>query len=208
MNKFVDKVFNILSKPAKWIFVIGGFVYAVWFAVMTAMSIDGDFMNALTNIVTLFIGVALIALPPVMLLIKKEELARLFFVFLLGYWVLTAPSEYFFLADTFASAGEFFPVFVSIFLLIIGLGLVGILVLVILEIILGLKALRLITLFVSIIEVALCFTTAILFMIEAGIMGAGWVFFVQYALMDMMVLPLVVGCGCTYLLGVNEKKGE
>ena len=207
MNKFVDKVFNILSKPAKLIFIIGALVYAVWFAVMTAMSIDGDFMNALTNIVTLFIGVALIALPPVMLLIKKEELAKLFFVFLLGYWVLTAPSEYFFLADTFASAGEFFPVFVSIFLLIIGLGLVGILVLVILEIILGLKALRLITLFVSIIEVALCFTTAILFMIEAGIMGAGWVFFVQYALMDMMVLPLVVGCGCLCLLGV-DKKGE
>ena len=104
MNKFVDKVFNILSKPAKLIFIIGALVYAVWFAVMTAMSIDGDFMNVLTNIVTLFVGVALIALPPVMLLIKKEELARLFFVFLLGYWVLTTPSEYFFLADLFTSS--------------------------------------------------------------------------------------------------------
>ena len=205
MNKFVDKVFDILSKPAQLIFIIGGLIFAVWFAVRTAMSMDGDFMNVLTNIITLFVGVALIALPPVMLLIKKEELARLFFVFLLGYWVLTTPSEYFFLADTFASAGEFFPVFVSIFLLLIGLGLVGILVLVILEIILGLKILRFIALFVSIIEVALCFTTAILFMIEAGIMGAPWQYFIEYAFMDMMVLPLVVGCGCICLLGVNKK---
>ena len=141
-------------------------------------------------------------------LIKKEELAKLFFVFLLGYWVLTAPSQYFFLAETFADAGEFFPVFVSIFLLLTGIGLVGILVLVILEIILRLKIFRLLSLFIGIIVVVLSFTTAILFMIEAGIMGAGWPMFVEYGFVWMILLPVVVGCGCIYLLGVNEKKGE
>lgn len=205
MNKFVDKVFGFLSKPAKWIFVIGALVYAVWFAVQTILYVDGQFMNVLTRIITLFIGVALIALPPVFVLIKKEELAKLFFVFLLGYWVLTAPNTYFFLAETFADANEFYPVFVSIFLLLIGLGLVGILVLVILEIILKLKVLRFITLFVSIIEVGLCILTAILFMILAGVMGASWVYYIEYALMDMMVLPVVVGCGCIFLLGAANK---
>ena len=205
MNKFIDKVFSILSKPAKLIFIIGAFVYAVWFATMTAMAFDGQFMNVLTNIITLFIGTSLIALPPIMLLVKKDELAKLFFVFLLGYWILTTPQEYFFLSETFASAGEFYPVFVSIFLLIIGLGLVGILVLVILEMLLGLKLLRLITLFVAIVEVLACFTTAILFMILAGINNADWSMYVRYALMDMMVLPLTVGCGCIALLGVDKK---
>lgn len=205
MENFINKVFNILSKPAKWIFVIGGLSYALWFAIRTAMSIDGQFMNVLTNIITLFVGTALCCLPPVFILIKKEELAKLFFVFLLGYWVLTAPSQYFFLAEGFADAGEFFPVFVSIFLLLTGVGVVGILVLSILEIILRIKFLRLLSLFIGIIVVALSFTTAILFMIEAGIMGADWSIFVEYGLITMILLPFVVGCGCLYLLGVDKK---
>ena len=207
MEKVINKVFEILSKPAKWIFIIGGFVYAVWFAMRTAMSIDGQFMNVLTNIITLFVGTALCCLPPVFLLIKKDELAKLFFVFLLGYWVLTAPQQYFFLAETFADAREFFPVFVSIFLLITGLGLVAILVLVLLEIVLKIKFLRLLSLFIGIIVVVLSFTTAILFMIEAGIMGAAWAMFVEYGFIMMILLPFVVGCGCIALLGV-DKKGE
>lgn len=205
MEKFINKVFEILTKPAKWIFVGGAFAYALWFAIRTAMSIDGQFMNVLTNIITLFVGTALCCLPPVFILIKKEELAKLFFVFLLGYWVLTAPSQYFFLAETFADAREFFPVFVSIFLLLTGVGVVGILVLVILEIILRIKFLRLLSLFIGIIVVALSFTTAILFMIEAGIMGADWSIFVEYGLITMILLPFVVGCGCIALLGVDKK---
>ncbi len=205
MEKFINKVFEILSKPAKWIFVGGAFAYALWFAIRTAMSIDGQFMNVLTNIITLFVGTALCCLPPVFILIKKEELAKLFFVFLLGYWVLTAPSQYFILAEGFADAGEFFPVFVSIFLLATGVGVVGILVLVILEIILRIKFLRLLSLFIGIIVVALSFTTAILFMIEAGIMGADWSIFVEYGLITMILLPFVVGCGCIALLGVDKK---
>ena len=207
MEKFINKVFEILSKPAKWIFIIGALVYAVWFATRTAMSMDGQFMNVLTNIITLFVGTALIALPPVFLLLKKDELAKLFFVFLLGYWVLNAPSQFFVLAEGFADAGEFFPVFVSIFLLMVGVGLVAILVLVILEIILKLQLFRLLSLFIGIVVVLLSFTTAILFMIEAGIMGANWAMFVEYGFIMMILLPFVVGCGCIALLGV-DKKGE
>ena len=207
MEKFINKVFEILSKPAKWIFIIGALVYAVWFATRTAMSMDGQFMNVLTNIITLFVGTALIALPPVFLLLKKDELAKLFFVFLLGYWVLNAPSQFFVLAEGFADAGEFFPVFVSIFLLMVGVGLVAILVLVILEIILKLQLFRLLSLFIGIVVVLLSFTTAILFMIEAGIMGADWSIYVEYGLVTMILLPIVVGCGCICLLGI-DKKGE
>lgn len=202
----MNKIFALLAKPARLVFIIGGFVYALWFAVMTAMSIDGEFMNVLTNIIELFVGVALICLPPVMLLLKKEELAKLFFVFLLGYWVLTAPTEYFFLAETCASAKEFYPVFVSIFLLAIGLALVGILVLIILEMLLGLKFLRPIVNLIALIFVAACFLTAILFMILAGVNNAPWNFYVQYALMDMIVVPVIVGFGCLYFFGAGEKK--
>ena len=201
----MNKIFEVLAKPAKWVLIIGGLVYAVWFAVQTAMGFDNNFMNVLTGIVKLIVGVGLLAIPPVMLLLKKEELAKVFFVFLLGYWVLTTPQEYFFLADTFSEAGEFFPVFVSIFLLIIGLAVLGILVLLVLEILLGMKFLRPIINLVAFFTVCACILTAILFIIEAAIMNAGWVFFVEYAFMDMILLPTVVGFGCLYFFGVQQQ---
>ena len=201
----MNKLFDILVKPSKLVLIIGGFVYALWFAVQTAMSIDGQFMNVLTNIVTLFVGTALICLPPIMLLLKKEELAKLFFVFLIGYWVLSTPSEYFFLAETLADGGEFFPVFVSIFLLSIGLAVVAVLVLIILEMLLGLSALRPIINLVALIAVAACIVTAFLFIVECALMNAGWTFYVRYALMDMIVLPVTVGFGCLYFFRSNSQ---
>lgn len=201
----MNKLFDILVKPSKLVLIIGGFVYALWFAVQTAMSIDGQFMNVLTNIVTLFVGTALICLPPIMLLLKKEELAKLFFVFLIGYWVLSTPSEYFFLAETLADGGEPYPIFVSIFLLSIGLAVVAVLVLIILEMLLGLSALRPIINLVALIAVAACIVTAFLFIVECALMKAGWTFYVRYALMDMIVLPVTVGFGCLYFFRSNSQ---
>ena len=204
----MENLFKTLSKPAKWILVIGSFVYALWFAIQTAMGIQNNFMSVLTGIITLIVGVGLLAIPPVMLLLKKDDLAKLFFVFLIGYWVLTTPQEYFFLADTFSEANEFFPVFVSIFLLIIGIAVLGILVLLVLEILLGMKFLRPIINLVAFISVCACIFTAILFIVEAAILGAGWVYFVQYGFMDMILLPTVVGFGCLYFFGASNKKAE
>ena len=202
----MNKIFETLAKPAKLVLIIGGLVYAVWFATKTAMGMGGTFMSVLTGVITLIVGVGLIALPPVLLLLKKEELAKLFFVFLVGYWVLRTPSEYFFLADTFADANEFYPVFVSIFLLIIGMAVLGVLVLLVLEMLLGMKFLRPIINLVAFIAVAACIFTGILFIIECAIMKAGWTMYIDYAVMDMMVLPVTVGFGCLYFFGASNKK--
>ena len=202
----MNKIFETLAKPAKLVLIIGGLVYAVWFATKTAMGMGGTFMSVLTGVITLIVGVGLIALPPVLLLLKKEDPAKLFFVFLVGYWVLRTPSEYFFLADTFADANEFYPVFVSIFLLIIGMAVLGVLVLLVLEMLLGMKFLRPIINLVAFIAVAACIFTGILFIIECAIMKAGWTMYIDYAVMDMMVLPVTVGFGCLYFFGASNKK--
>ena len=202
----MNKIFETLAKPAKLVLIIGGLVYAVWFATKTAMGMGGTFMSVLTGVITLIVGVGLIALPPVLLLLKKEEPAKLFFVFLVGYWVLRTPSEYFFLADTFADANEFYPVFVSIFLLIIGMAVLGVLVLLVLEMLLGMKFLRPIINLVAFIAVATCIFTGILFIIECAIMKANWNMYIDYAVMDMMLLPVTVGFGCLYFFGVSNKK--
>lgn len=202
----MNKIFETLAKPAKLVLIIGGLVYAVWFATKTAMGMGGTFMSVLTGVITLIVGVGLIALPPVLLLLKKEEPAKLFFVFLIGFWVLTTPTEYFFLADTFADANEFYPVFVSIFLLIIGMAVLGVLVLLVLEMLLGMKFLRPIINLVAFIAVAACIFTGILFIIECAIMKANWNMYIDYAVMDMMLLPVTVGFGCLYFFGVKNSK--
>ena len=202
----MSKIFAALSKPARWVLIIGGLVYAVWFAVMTAMGFDDSFMSVLTGILTLIVGVGLIALPPVLLLVKKEELAKLFFVFLLGYWVLTTPRSYFFWAETFADAGEFFPVLVSIFMLVVGMALLAILVLIVLEMLLGMKFLRPIINLVAFFTVCACILTAILFIIECAIMKAGWTMFIDDGFMGLILLPTIVGFGCLYFFGAKSSK--
>ncbi len=200
----MEKIFSALAKPAKLIFIIGGFVYALWFAIQTGLSINGSFTNVLANIVILFVGTGLLIIPPLFLLLKKEELAKIIFVLLLGYWVLSAPTEFFFLAETFEEAQEFYPVFVAIVLLIVGLGIVTILVFVVLQLLFGLKVLRPITNLIALIVVGACILAAILFIILAAIRGADWSFYVRYALMDMMVLPVTVGAGCLYFFNAQK----
>ena len=201
----MNKIFEVLQKPAKLILIIGGFVYAAWFAARTAMGINGQFMTVLTGIITLFVGTGLICIPPLFLLLKKDELAKLFFVFLVGFWVLNTPTEYFFLAETFAEADEFYPVFVSIFLLGIGLAVLAVLVLLVLEILFGMKFLRPIINLVALIAVAACLLTAILFVILCAVNKSPWFNYVDYALMDMVVLPVTVGFGCLYFFGASNK---
>lgn len=200
----MNKLFSTLAKPAKLIFIIGGFAYALWFAIQTGLSINGGFTNVLANIITLFVGTGLLVIPPLFLLLKKEELAKIIFVLLLGYWVLSTPSEFFFLADTFEGAQEFYPVFVAIFLLLVGLAIVGILVLVVLQLLFGFKFLRPIINLIALIAVGTSLLTAILFIILAATNNADWTFYVRYALMDMMVLPVTVGAGCLYFFNAEK----
>ena len=201
MEKILNKIFYIISKPSKIIFIIGCFFYALWFLISTAMGIGGNFMSVLTNVIKMIVGAALIVSIPVLLFFKRDNVAKIIFILLTGYWIVASTSKMFFLADTFADAGEFYPVFVSIFLLLAGLGLIGVLVLSLLELIIKVKFLRLITLSVAYITILVCFITAILFIVECAIMNAAWTFYVDYALMEMMVLPIVVGCGCLYFSG-------
>lgn len=203
----MNKIFEILAKPAKLVLIIGGFVYALWFAISTALDIDGTFMNVLTNIIILFVGTALICLPPVLLLLKKEELAKLFFVFLIGFWILSTPVEWFLMADLFASSSNGFVVFVGVLLFFCGFAIIGLLVLIIIELLLNLKILRPIVNLVAFISVIAAFVTAIFFMIACGINDAAWNLYIDTALMGMMVLPIVVGCGSLYFLS-NNQKGE
>lgn len=206
INKVINKIFSIMAIPAKFIFIIGGFTYALWFAIRTGMGIENQWMNVIIVLLTAVIGMALICVPPVFVLIKKDEIAKIVFMLLLGYWIISGTSQFFFFADTFAEAGEFYPILVSIFLLLTGLMLIAVLVLAILSMFFKTKIFSLILLGMGLLFVAMSFLTAILFCVQAGIMGATWIYYVEYAFIDMILLPVTVGCGIIYFFGVSGKE--
>ena len=204
----MDKFFQALSKPAKWVLIIGGFFYAVWFAIMQATSIEGQFMSVVTNIIIMIIGTALLVAVPVLVLLKKDDAAKMVFLFLLGYWVLNTISNWFFYAETFTDARDELnglAITSGIFSFIVGLGLVAILVLTVLEFVLKKPAFRFISLLVMLGVIGLGFITALLLFIYAATVGGVWPmglnFFVEY-----LILPAVIFFGYIYFFGVPAKK--
>ena len=128
----MDKFFNSLSKPAKWIFVIGGFFYATWFAITQAVSIDGQFVSVIVRLVIMAIGTALLVGAPLLILLGKNEAAKMVFLFLIGYWVLNTARNWLSNAEAFTDSRDGLAIASGIFAFLAGLGLATIIVLVIL----------------------------------------------------------------------------
>lgn len=201
----MEKFFNSLSKPAKWIFIIGGLFYATWFIVMKATAIDGTFVSVINGIVILSIGAILIAGAPILTLIGKNDAAKMVFLFLLGYWVLTSAQAFLGYADVFTESRNGLAITAGIFAFIAGLGLAGIIVLIALEFIFKLKSLRFIAFLVMLGVIVCGFLAALLIAIYAGTNNVFWPTGAEL-LVEWMILPVVVTFGYIYFFGAPAKK--
>lgn len=201
----MNKLFETLVKPSKWILIIGSFVFALWFAIKAATSIDGEFMSVMANIIILFVGTGLLVAVPILLLFKKDEQAKTVFLILVGYWLLSTIQSWLFYSETFASNNApALAIVAGIFTFIAALGLVGILVLIVLEFALKNKSLRFITIIVLLGVIGAAFIAGILLFIYAIQMNAGWVRIVDFAI-DFMFLPILICFGYLYFFGVPKK---
>lgn len=201
----MEKFFNSLSKPAKWVFVIGGFFYATWFAVTQATAIDGQFVNVITKLIIMVVGSALLVAAPILVLLNKNDAAKMVFLFLLGYWVLNTAQSWLFYADTFTDARDGLPIAGGIFCFVAGLGLVAIIVLTGLEFIFKAKGLRFVSFLVMLGVVIFGFIGGLLLTIYAGTMKAFWPRGMEF-LIDFMILPVIICFGYLYFLGAPNKK--
>ena len=201
----MNKLFETLVKPSKWILIIGSFIFALWFAIKAATSIDGEFMSVMANIIILFVGTGLLVAVPILLLFKKDEQAKTVFLILVGYWLLSTIQSWLFYSETFASNNApALAIVAGIFTFIAALGLVGILVLIVLEFALKNKSLRFITIIVLLGVIGAAFIAGILLFIYAIQMNAGWVRIVDFAI-DFMFLPILICFGYLYFFGVPKK---
>ena len=99
MNTFLDSAFQKLQSPAKSI-MIGTFYAAALFSLLGSVAnFDDGFFSAIGELIMMVILVALWAIVPTLLLLKKEDLAKKVFPFVLFYWLINE------LSNLFASAG-------------------------------------------------------------------------------------------------------
>ena len=163
----MNKLFAILQKPAKWIFIICGAVLGIAFAVVKAKAINGNggFFPVLSNILILVVGTLLLLAAPVLLLLKKEEGAKMVFIFLLGYWLLWYTQRCFGLADGFKYSEGIVKV-AQIFAFIVALCLVAVLALTVLEFGLNKPALRRFSVLVLFVACVLGLLAALFFFID------------------------------------------
>ena len=205
----MEKFFNVLLKPAKWILIIGSLVYAVWFAVETASSINGTFMGVVSNLLILIVGSALLFSVPLLILFKKEDMAKIAFFILAGYWLISTTLSMFGYAQTYTELNDGLAVTGGIFAFIAALCLVGVLALIVLEFVIKQPALRLFTFFVMIGVIVFTLLTGILLFALYASNGSplGWSFTADLLVKNLLV-PTVVCFGCLYFLGApTTKKG-
>lgn len=205
----MEKFFNVLLKPAKWILIIGSLVYAVWFAVETASSINGTFMGVVSNLLILIVGSALLFSVPLLILFKKEDMAKIAFFILAGYWLISTTLSMFGYAQTYTELNDGLAVTGGVFAFIAALCLVGVLALIVLEFVIKKPALRLFTFFVMIGVIVFTLLTGILLFALYASNGSplGWSFTADLLVKNLLV-PTVVCFGCLYFLGApTTKKG-
>ena len=205
----MEKFFNVLLKPAKWILIIGSLVYAVWFAVETASSINGTFMGVVSNLLILIVGSALLFSVPLLILFKKEDMAKIAFFILSGYWLISTTLSMFGYAQTYTELNDGLAVTGGVFAFIAALCLVGVLALIVLEFVIKKPALRLFTFFVMIGVIVFTLLTGILLFALYASNGSplGWSFTADLLVKNLLV-PTVVCFGCLYFLGApTTKKG-
>ena len=205
----MEKFFNVLLKPAKWILISGSLVYAVWFAVETASSINGTFMGVVSNLLILIVGSALLFSVPLLILFKKEDMAKIAFFILAGYWLISTTLSMFGYAQTYTELNDGLAVTGGIFAFIAALCLVGVLALIVLEFVIKKPALRLFTFFVMIGVIVFTLLTGILLFALYASNGSplGWSFTADLLVKNLLV-PTVVCFGCLYFLGApTTKKG-
>ena len=208
----MEKFFNILLKPAKWILVIGSFVYATWFAVHSAGSITGTFMSVVSNLLILIVGSALLFSVPVLILLKKEDMAKIAFFILAGYWLISTTLNMFGYAQTYCIEGAPGAASVGgVFAFITALCLVGVLALIVLEFVFKKAFFRLLAFFAMLGVILFALLTGVL--LFAGLVEysdfLGWTYVVNL-LVEYLLVPAIVCFGCLYFLGAPaaNKKGE
>ena len=200
----MDKFFEVLTKPAKWVLTIGGFIYAAWYAIGRGASMDGEFMSVLVNLILLIVGTALLVAVPLLVLLNKNDMAKIVFLILVGYWLLTSIQSYYGTAEAFCSSNDGVSITGGIFFFLAASCLLAVLVFIVLEFALKKPAMRFFAFIVMLALIVLAFLAGLFYFIEAVRYEWGWYSSIN-PWIEYMLLPIVVCFGYLFFSGAPKK---
>lgn len=132
----MKKIFEVLSKPARLILIIAAFAYVGVYSVVAFGGFGGGFLPVLANIIIYVLTAGAVVAIPILLLLKKEEAAKLVFLLVGAYWLISESRGLLSYANLVTENNEGLSVAYGVFGFLAGLALTGVVVLIVLKYIL------------------------------------------------------------------------
>lgn len=200
----MEKFFNSISKPARLIFIIFGYICTGLYAILTGVSFGGTFFAVVSSLVLFVVGVALLAGAPILTLFGRKDAAKVVYLLLLGYWLLSTTLNLF-----GAASGAFTNNVVSNIIIIISftiaIGLTGMLVFAALDFFFKKSGIKFIAVLLFFVAVAALFVLFIFHLINLIQNDANWPSYLSILLTDV-AYPVALFFGYLYFFGAPSKK--
>ena len=204
----MKKIFEVLSKPARMILIIAAFAYAGLFAITGLGTLGGGFLSTVGGLIVTSLTVAAVVAVPILLLLKRENAAKLVFILVAGYWLVSNAQSYILNYGWLAQdSQDGLIICLGIFGFLAGLALTGVFVLMILHFILKKEVLKFVAVLVFLGAFLFIFVLMILLLVQyirilANDGNVAWTNWIE--LLAMLAAPVAVFFGYLYFLGAPE----
>lgn len=192
----INNIIQTLKKPSRLILLVGSILVFAFTALTQFGSFDDEFFPVFIGIIVLVATLCATAAVPVLLILKKDDAAKIVFSILAAYWVIsTARGDLSFavvVADPYPSlyiAARLFAVF-------FGLCLLAVIVLLVLHFALK-RDFKLIALYVGAGALLFGFIAMILWCVVYGKQEADWTSFIS-EINRHLVVPVTILGGTLY----------
>lgn len=198
----MKKIFEVLVKPSRLILLIASIAYVVFYLITSFGSMGGGFLEVIANLIILILTVSAVAAIPVLLFMKKEQAAKIVFILVAGFWLISRNQNYLGYASIIDGKAEGLFNALGVFGFLFGLTLAAVLVLLVLHFILKKEIFRLCALFTF----ALGFLFFLVFFVLSIIIYAkydyGWTSYIN--LLANLIAPVGILFGYLYFLGAPD----
>lgn len=205
----MKKIFDVLLRPSRMILLVASIAYAAIYAVITLGNFGGGFLPVLARTIIFVLTLAALVSIPVLLLIKKEEAAKLVLVLLSGYWLISSTQNYLSYANWAGENAQALEVVIGIFGFLAGLALAGVVVLLVLKFILKKEVFKLsavLTFAAAYLFIVVLFVLLLIYYIKLNTEYKqpiyDWTNFASLSL--MLIAPISVLFGYLYFFGAPQ----
>lgn len=192
----LNNIISILKKPSRMILFVGSIVVFALTALSGFGNIGGDFFPVFIGIIVLVAKLAATAAIPTLLILKKDDIAKIVFVILSGYWLISSAEGQLSYASTVGYGTALYDC-AAVFSVLFGLCLLAVIVLIVLGFALKGKDFKAVDLLILCGAIILGLVALILWCVIYGKNQYPWTSFVS-SINYFVVIPVTVSGGLLY----------